>query len=381
MIADMIASTAFQYPLRVQRVVALIAFGILALNAAEYGLAWVRIIYGWLIPWLPLPTQAPIEILDPVRNSRVFPTLLSAHLGLGLSLLMAHAVALLAPRITLHSDALVLETALGKNAVPDAALRGIRSMEVQPDGRYVVWVDAAKWLPLQNLLCLLMFGRWTWRGFMITSDLAGFDHVVARVVARLKQRYGEDKFEEHFSENQPTPLVSMLSQPYATVKAIAAAESVPTTRREAGWQMGAVALAMAAPMLLAAVIHPQFPWGAILMPLIVLGEWPLASLYLVALSEGYVRKVAFEEAMRAYPLTQLPRVAVGLVLALLVVAGWPDLLFAPLFLPAVAIGAMTVAKLTEDWFKVKFTESLIGIVVPVIYQVVVYGLFYALLPR
>jgi len=205
--------------------------------------------------------------------------------------------------------------------------------------------------------------------------------VVARVVARLKQRYGEDKFEEHFSENQPTPLLSMLSQPYATVKAIAAAESVPTTRREAAWQMGAVALAMAAPMLLAAVIHPQFPWGAIFMPLVVLGEWPLASLYLVALSEGYVRKVTFEETMRAYPLTQLPRVAVGLVLALLVVAGWPDLLFAPLFLPAVAIGAMTVAKLTEDWFKVKFTESLIGIVVPVIYQVVMYGLFYALLPR
>ena len=89
---------------------------------------------------------------------------------------------------------------------------------------------------------------------MITSDMAGFDDVVARVVTRLKQRYGEDKFEEHFSENQPTPLLSMLSQPYATVKAIAAAESVPTTRREAAWQMGAVALAMAAPMLLAAAI-------------------------------------------------------------------------------------------------------------------------------
>jgi len=48
---------------------------------------------------------------------------------------------------------------------------------------------------------------------------------------------------------------------------------------------------------------------------------------------------------------------------------------------AIAPGVFLVTQLTEFWFEVKFPESLLGALVTVIYQMLVFELFLAMLPR
>ena len=48
---------------------------------------------------------------------------------------------------------------------------------------------------------------------------------------------------------------------------------------------------------------------------------------------------------------------------------------------AIAPGVFLVTRLTEEWFEIKFPESLLGALVTVIYQVLVFELFLAMLPR
>ena len=375
------SASVFQYPARVRRIVNTIWGVALLFNVTEYMLAWLGVMYGWLLPVADfLPSNSPLPFLQPLRLALVLPTLITAHLGLLAALVVTPAIAFLTPRVVPGAKGFSMQTPLGTRFVPYSALRGLRSVAL-PNERFVVWVDSTKGLPLQGLLCVLLFGRRSWRGFMLTSDLSGFDDVVARIVGHLKEKYGEEKFAEHFSEDKPTALLEMLTQPAKVIKAIAKAETNPLTRREAGLQMASVSLSLAVPALVAAFIHLEFPWGAILLPLIAMLEWPLASLFLVAISEGYPRNLSINEALRLYPLTQLPRWIVALGLTVLVVMGLPFLLYVPAFIPAVGLGAWLSMQLTEDLFDLHFPAGLLGAIVTIIYQIVVYGLFLVLLPR
>ena len=53
----------------------------------------------------------------------------------------------------------------------------------------------------------------------------------------------------------------------------------------------------------------------------------------------------------------------------------------PAILVAIGLGAFTVLQLTEEWFAVKFPESLIGVVVTVVYQLVLFEIFLVLVTR
>ena len=353
---------------------------LLALNASEYVVAWLRVLYGWLWNILDLPPTPPLTLLDPPPARAVIPLLLTAHIGLVVAFFCARAIAYLSPRITVRYDALVLQCAFGQRVIPDTALRGLRSVEL-PGQRFLVWVDATQGLPLQNGLSLLLFGHWAWRGFLLASWMEGFDDAVAHVVLRLKQAHGDEQFAEHYRDEQPQALLRMLSAPLATIHEAAHAEPPSFTPAQAGRQMGFVACALALPLLIAALIHAQMPWGALIVPLISMGEWPLASGYLAALSEAYTRRLTFRDVLCRYPLTQLPRWAAALGLTLAVIAGWPYLLYLPLFIPAVGGGALLALKLSEELFGVPLRQAALGILVTVIYQAVVFGLFLALLPR
>ncbi|MCI0477339.1 MAG: hypothetical protein L0Y55_13915, partial [Anaerolineales bacterium] len=220
---------SFEYPAKIRRAGTILWVLLLTLNLLEYFLAWARAIYAWL----SLPLQLPlIEFLQPPFNALAH--LLTAHLGLLITLILAHALAFLTPRVYIQTNGLLMTTALGRRLIPYTALRGVRSTEL-PNGRYVVWVDSTAALPLQNFLAALIFGRWFWRGFLLTSDLAGFDGVIATIAARLKQKYGEENFAARFAETEPTWQLQMLNAPVATIRAVVAEETLPITQRDAMW--------------------------------------------------------------------------------------------------------------------------------------------------
>jgi hypothetical protein len=365
----------YAYEARFRRATTVLAMLVLLLNLSEYILAWIRTLYTLIYKPLQLPYLEFFQLFQ-----AVLPTLLTAHLGLLFALIAARAIAFLTPRITIRSNGLLMSTMLGQRWVPFGALRGIRSTEL-PNQRYVVWVDSSQGLPLHNWWGSLLFGRWLWRGFILTSDLAGFDDVISTIITQLKNKYGEEKFAAHFVEEQPTWLLAMLNAPRATVRQVVQAESLPIDQRQAMMQMISVSLALAIPAIVSGIIHLKMPFIVFLVPLVALIEFPLVSMYLTAIPITSTQRMEFEDAMRVYPLTQLPRWWIALGLTLLIIAGVPAQILFLVPVIAIALGCLPVLTLTEEWFHVQPPESWMGILCTAIFQLMVYELLIVFLPR
>ncbi|MBI5880373.1 MAG: hypothetical protein HZB53_22200 [Chloroflexi bacterium] len=372
----------YEYPARPRRIVRMVSVLVLVFNLIEYVMALLSVIYRIVLDRTVdvLPANSPLPFLQPVPDPFIARTLLTAHLGLLVALILARMIAYLAPAITIAENGLWARTWLGKRFIADKGITGVHSVEM-PNERFLIWVDAKQGLPLQNLLGLLLLGRRSWSGFMLTSDLTGFDEIAGRVFQNLRQNFGEEHLQARYSEEKPTPQLEMLTRPFKVVWEAARIEPNPLTRREATLQMISASVSLALPLLVAALIHLQVPWGALIVPIAAMLEWPFAAAFIFAISENYPRRVSFDEALRLYPLTQLPRWGVAFGLTVLVAMGCPWLLFVPALIPAVAISGMAVIKLTEGIFNLQFPASLIGVIVTLIYQAIVYGLFLALLPR
>lgn len=366
----------YDYPSTFRRVTAALAIGVLVLNGSEYVLEWLRAAYALAYKPLALPY---IDFLQPFHT--ILPALLTAHLGLFLALLTARAIAFLTPSITLYQDGLVLSSLLGTRYLPFSAIRKVYSTELQPNGRYVVWIDSTKGLPLHGWLASLLFGRWLWRGFLLTSDLNRFDEIIAAIVAPLKQKYGEVKFAAQFSETEPTWLLSMLNDSRATIAQVVAQDTLPIDQRTAIVQMLSASASLALPALVSGIIHVQVPWIALVIPFLALIEFPLASVYLSDLPIDTFRRMEFDDAIRIYPLTQLPRWWIAIGLTVLIIAGVPAPLLLLVPLAAIAVNSRAVVKLSEEWFHINAPESWLGALVTVIYQLLLYELLIVFLPR
>lgn len=325
-----------------------------------------------------LPQGAYISFLDPYHN--IFPNIYIAHFGLLATLLAVRAVAFLTPRIELRENGLFMATPVSSRLVPFRALRDVRSAEL-PNGRFVVFVHSTTGLPFQGWLATILFGRLLWRGFLLTSDLQGFDQVVAAVVAALRSRYGEEKFSAHFCEQEPGWLLSLLNAPRSALHNLAQAEVIEITPEQAGLYMASAALSVAIPAVLASLLHLQAPFGAFVLFVLGMLEWPLASLYLSAIPISELKEMDFQEAIRIYPLTQLLRWVPGLVLTLLVVAGAPAVLLLVGIFGIIAVDAYMMYLLTKEWFHVEFPEALLGVVVTVVYQLIIYEAMVIFLPK
>jgi hypothetical protein len=365
----------FPYPARIRRVASTLSLLVLFLNLAEYLLAWARAFYAWV----NVPLQLPLIVfLIPPQDIPLM--LLTAHLGLAFAVIVADALAFMTPRITLMDNRLMMRTAFGTRVIPLDALRGIRSVEL-PGERFVVWVDSSKGLPLQRFAASLIFGRWVGRGFFVTSDLVGFEDLVATMVARLRVMYGEQDFAAHFSEGKPTWLLAMLTNPLATIREVSEASPNPITQREAIGQMASVAASLMLPLFVAAIIHLQIPWGAPIVFALALLEFPLASLYLTAVPAEYVRQMEFEAILRLYPLTQLPRWIIAGAVTLLVIVGAPLFLIILVPIPALALDCYLVLKLIEDWFATRSPDALLGLLMTAVIQFILYAVFVVALAR
>jgi hypothetical protein len=372
----------FQYPPRIRNTVSSVAWFVLLISLIGYLWTWARVVYGWLLllPDLGLPETLPMPFFTVMRYNPSW-LLLTAHLNLLVALLVARAVAFCSPRIVMGNTGLWLNSSFGRRPVPFKAIRGVRSVQLQPSERYVVWVDTPKGAPWQGLIGSLLFGRWLWRGFLLTSDLSGFDEVIGRIIAELQTRYGEEKFKQHFNEEQPSALLLLLLLPLATVQKVITTEPLPLDMKTATRQMIFASLAFAPPLLVAALINLSIPWGMVFVPLMALIEWPLAAVYLLAIGDGFARKITFDEAMRIYPITQVSRWAFAVVAVLFIASGLPAGLIWLVNLSAIGAGSYLVMKAFEGWFGAQFPNSALGIVVTVIYQFLLYGVFYVFLTR
>ena len=106
-------NTGHQYSTNIRRVVTILWVFVLTLNLLEYLLAWTRVLYAWLYLPLRLPDVAFLQPFPPIPS-----TLLTAHLGLLVTLIFARALAFLIPRVYVYSNGLWMTTAFGRRFVP-----------------------------------------------------------------------------------------------------------------------------------------------------------------------------------------------------------------------------------------------------------------------
>lgn len=365
-----------EYPLNLRRIVNAIWIFVLAMNVIEYALAWVRVLYSLFSPMMQLPF---ISMLMPVQDH--IRILLVAHIGLFIALLTARSIAFLTPRIILRNDGIRFETLLEWRFIPYTALRGVRSVELKTNSRYVVWIDSARGLPLQGWLASLLFGRRLANGFLLTSDMTSFDTILATIANGLHKKYPqEQEFAAHFIEGETTWLLAMLNSPRETIRAVVAGDTFPIDMIEARWQIASVSLSLLLPLAIGGIIHLQIPWGALLVLAIALIEFPLASYILSALPITDVRRIDFSHAIRAYPLTQLPRWGIAFAFTLLMIAGVHPFFFLFIVAFAMMLGCVWVMGFVREWFEVSLTEALMGIIATAFLQFVLYWIFYISIP-
>ncbi len=364
----------YSYPPRVRLLVNALGAGALAVSGVGYLLTWVRAVTCWLsIP----PEVLPIKPFLPEWDILHF--LLISHLSLFFAILGARAIAFLSPTIRMVGDELVLQSLFGTRSVRYRDVKGLVSMEIQSSSRFVVWVEAAHGLPLQNWLAILLFGRWCRRGFLVTSDLSGFDTVIGRIVEEMQAKYGES-FSEHFAEVKPNFFMHMLLAPEATLTELARAESVELPLRDAAILAASAALSLALPLAVAELIHFELPWRTLLFLPLAFAEWPLASLYLATAPIGDARQMRPDEAMRVYPFTQLPRWLGAAGVMWLVIAGAPSAFVSLAILAVVALDCYWVLKLVKEWFLIQTLDGLLGIVVTAVYQLILFEFMFLLIP-
>ncbi len=368
--------TSYTYPTRVRRVLMALWLTLLLVNGIEYLLEWARALYTTAGVPLGLPFNPLFD-----HTQKILPALLTAHLGLLVALLAARALAFLTPTITIWKHGIEFTSPLGRRTIRYDSLRSIHSIEFKANGRFVVWVDAIQGLPLQNWLAIVLLGKWHWSGFLLTSDLQGFDEVVATLVARLKEKYGVAGFEARFSEDEPTLLLTFLTAPFATLHHLANTTPVEITPRTAAKYIASSSVALLLPVAVASIIHVQVPLGAPVLLVVALLEFALAPLYLTAAPLDSLRRIDFVDAWRIYPVTQLPRWGIAVAFAYLVIVGMPLFVLFMLIVPAVAIGCYTVLVFVRDWFEVPLAQAWLAVLMTAIWQIVVYALFVAMLAQ
>ncbi len=368
-------TTVDHYPKRATRIVNAVCTILLLLNLSEYGLAWARAIYAPLFTPLSLPY---IPLLGPFANT--LNTLLVAHIGLLVALIGIRALAFLTPQVKWVNQGLLFRSSLGSRLIRSQALRDVRSVEL-PGGRFIVWVHSTQGLPLQGLIASVLFGEPLWRGFILTSDLSGFDEIVVQIVGCIKAKYGQEGFEAHWKEEPPTWQMRMLNDPTQTIRDMVELEEPPFTFSQAAHKVTWSILPLVLPLVVGGIIHLQIPWWAFVVLIMGVLEWPLVAGYLSMMPISEKHDMAIESALVTYPMTLLTRWVPALGLALLVAAGLPGPLLLLAALPAVAWGAYPVRILTEVWFEVKGPEVWLGIVATVIYQLILYEALLLMVPR
>lgn len=365
----------YQYPKRTNRIISGVYGILLLLTLAEYALAWARWIYSLVFTPLSLPY---IPILGPFQDS--LRTLLIAQVGLLVALICLRAFAFLAPQVKVVDQGLLLKSPYGTRLIRFNAIRDVRSVEL-PGGRFIVWVHSTQGLPMHGLMASFLFGEWLWRGFILTSDLSGFDEVIAQIVGCMKAKFGEEGFEAHWKEEPPTWEMRMLSDPAQTIRDMVNLEEPPFTFPQAARKTAWSTVPLILPLVAGGIIHLQIPWLVFVVFIMGMLEWPLAAGYLSMMPIGEKHDMAIESALAVYPMTLLTRWVPALGLALLVATGVPGPLLLLAALPAVAWGAYPVRVLTQVWFEAKPPDLYLGIIATVVYQLILYEALLLMVPR
>jgi hypothetical protein len=352
--------------------------------------ALVRWVLAWVHFGVPVvesshsAMQAGSEIGPALAQALAVPPLrplVAAHLGL---ILAAGAVAFVyafLPDLALvdtpgrtpgAGTSLAVRLWGGWRVIPWERIAAVRIASFAVSKRRLVLVQG-KWTrgsPWPHLVSLCL-GAGFEPGLLFTSDLRDFKPLVRRLYDEVRHANPDALFDDEFF-SLPARLVL---EPGPTL------EDLLEQARDEGWPlaisaqaMGAVPAGLVLVYLLLLVLYGGAWWS----PIVVIGlcelEWLLGAFYLFALAEFFPVHVEFQEALLLYPLAQVPRALLAVLMALFVAAGVPALA-AVAGLVGVLWAVILTTVLVQRMFRLKsMLPAAAGAAVQALYQFMILAL-------
>lgn len=294
---------------------------------------------------------------------------LGAHAGLVLVAAFVPFLSTILPELALTDEGLAVRDLRGWSLVPWDTIRAMRIASFETTERRLVivqgrWARVALWPRLLSL-CL---GAGTAPGVLIESSIHGFRPLMVRLYQEIKEASPDTVFDDEFL----SPTASLLVEPTPTLAALA------EQARGEGWPLGVSAQVMLAvpgglvvTQLLLIVLQGGLWWK----PLAILGlcqfEWLIGTLYLYALAELYPSQIELRQAALLYPLPQLPRALLAVLMAAFVASGF-TFVAGVIGLGAVLWAVMLTALLVQQMYRLpSILPAMVGGALQALFQFLV----------
>ena len=186
-------------------------------------------------------------------------------------------------------------------------------------------------------------------GLLLTSTIRDFAPLMQRAYQEVRQSAPEALLDDEFFALP----ARMVAEPTATLAGLAEQAFAE------GWPlgisaqiMGSLAAGLILVQLLVLLLVGGLWWKPLAIVALIGVEWLAGALYLYALAEFFPRQVELPQAALLYPLPQVPRALLTLLMAMLVAAG-VNFLAAMLGLVAVLWSVTLTALLVQKMFRLE----------------------------
>jgi hypothetical protein len=369
-------SQRFRYPPRIFWAVRGLPTFMVAIATLQTSLAWARVIITALAGYFGWKVGAFWGIAGDT-----LPMLMTAHLSLLLTLMLASVIGNLIGDVSISDEGVTLHLWSTTRFLRWEWIEGFYATTIGNPPRDLVFVRASKGLPFYTRLYGLLLGQGLVPGFFMVSDLQEFEAMVATFLEQVTAIHGEEG--NRVGEGPPPPALALLGSPRTTLSAISTPlgtvdrtpsdEEVPPIRQAASLMIF-TALALPFALALSNLMGLYMPWSALILFVLSVVEWPLASYGLVVLGDFFPGTITFPHALAVYPYTQVHRWVTGILLAFLMLIGTPALLLWLVVFASIAGSAYLLALLTAAVYRLPLEKAVAGAGISIVYQLFLYGL-------
>ena len=349
---------------------------LLLIVALQTAWTWVRALMTLLNQWRELP-------VDPLWQLPVTPLMAlgGSFLALFITAQCALFVSNLLVPITLSEQGLYFHLLRRPRFIPWEEIDSFFASRLGISERVLLFVRTVSGAPWYSRFYGLAVGAGFWPGFLVTSDMDNFGPALGHTLRSVEDERGIEQV--RFDEQQAGPFAAIILTPHQRLAFLwpideqgqpAATIIQPGVLQQAARIAAIVALALPMVLLIKQLLALSMTFSPVILLLLALLEWPIASYWLVAIGDLLAHPYPWPDMLALYPELQLPRWLIALACLALVLTQAPLWLFSLPILAGLLWSGWLLTLLTQRIYNIQDRRSMLGAALPLIYQALLYGM-------
>jgi hypothetical protein len=326
--------------------------------------------------------------VDPLWQLQVTPlaAMGGALLALAVTAQLALFLSNLLVPITLSEQGLYFHLLRRGRFIPWEEIDSFFASRLGISERVLLFVRTASGAPWYSRFYGLAIGAGFWPGFLVTSDMDNFGPALGHTLRNVEDERGIEQV--RFDEQQPGPLAAITLTPHQRLAFLwpideqgrpAATIIQPGVLPQAARIATIVALTLPIVLLIKQLLGLTVGFAPFILFVLALLEWPIGSYWLVAVGDILAHPFPWPDMLALYPELQLPRSLIALACLALVLTHAPLWLFSLPILLGLLWSGWLLTLLTQRIYNIQDRRSLLGALLPLIYQSFLYGMLLYLL--